>query len=78
MKRNLFTTDTDVRIRWFGSVMAFIVLCGYYAIIMMGMLGYGDLSAIGQAEFFVLALVVLAAGTWAFGIDLIDAYLGGE
>jgi len=76
MGRSLFTTDTDVRLKFFGSMMALLVLSGYYGLILLTVLGYGTLNRLGTYQFAVLALIVLAAGTWTFGIDLIDAYLG--
>jgi hypothetical protein len=69
-----FTNETDVRVKWLGSVMAAFVIVAFFGLIYAAALGYASLDPITASIFSILALLVLAAGTWTFGIDLIDKY----
>jgi hypothetical protein len=71
-----FTDETDVRVKWLGSVMASFVITAFFGLVYATALGYATLDPITASVFTVLALLVLAAGTWTFGIDLIDKYTG--
>lgn len=71
-----FTSSTDVRVRWLGSLMAFLTITAFFGLVYAVSFGYATLEPITASVFSVLALLVLAAGTWVFGIDLIDKYRG--
>lgn len=74
----VFTTKTDVRVRYLGSVLAFLLIFGWMVLIGAVAFGYASFATISGSAFVITALLVLAAGTWTFGIDLIDAYTGGK
>jgi len=71
-----FTSNTGVRIRWLGSLLATFTITAFFGLVYGVAFGYASLDPISASVFMVLALLVLAAGTWAFGIDLIDKYAG--
>jgi hypothetical protein len=70
-----FTDDASVRVKYLGSGLAFIVICSFIGLVTISVLGYGSLNSISAGTFSVLALLVLAAGTYAFGIDLVKKYM---
>jgi len=70
-----FTNETD-RLKWLGSLMAAFTIIAFFGLIYAAALGYASFEPITASIFTVLALLVLAAGTWTFGIDLIDKYTG--
>jgi len=69
-----FTDETSVRVKWLGSVMAAFVITAFFGLLYAAAFGYATLDPITASIFSILALLVLAAGTWTFGIDLIDKY----
>lgn len=71
-----FTSETDTRIKWLGSAMAAFTITAFFGLVYAVALGYASFAPITASVFTVLALLVLAAGTWTFGIDLIDKYTG--
>jgi len=71
-----FTNETDTRLKWLGSIMAAFTIIAFFGLIYAAALGYASFEPITASIFTVLALLVLAAGTWTFGIDLIDKYTG--
>jgi hypothetical protein len=71
-----FTSNTGVRIRWLGSLLATFTIIAFFGLVYGAAFGYATFDPITASVFSVLALLVLAAGTWAFGIDLIDKYTG--
>lgn len=71
-----FTEDTDVRIKWLGSVLSTFTIVSFFGLVYAVAFGYASFEPVTGAVFTILALLVLAAGTWTFGIDLIDKYTG--
>jgi|APHM01.1.fsa_nt_gi hypothetical protein len=72
----VFTEETDVRVKWLGSALSAFVITGFFGLVYAVSFGYATFEPITASMFTILALLVLAAGTWTFGIDLIDKYTG--
>lgn len=72
-----FTRSTQVRVRYLGSVMAALVIVGWMALVGAVAFGVASFGPIGAGAFTITALLVLAAGGWTFGMDLVEKYLGG-
>lgn len=73
-----FTRSTQTRVRYLGSVMAAILIVGWMALVGAVAFGYASLGGIGASAFSITALLVLAAGGWTFGMDLVEKYVGGK
>lgn len=69
-----FTEETNIRVKWLGSLMSAFAIIGYYSLVFAVALGYASLDPLTLSVTTVFNLLALAAGTWTFGVDLIDEY----
>jgi len=70
------TTSTAVRWTYLGSVLSFIVLLTFVALVSAGATDTASLESIPQPWFLLFATVVTTAAGWVFGTDLYDMYKG--
>lgn len=68
------TSNPQVRWTYLGSSLAIVVIVVFMAITAAAALGYADTSAIDSTWFYLVWIVVLAAASWVFGIDLLKEY----
>lgn len=68
------TSSTNARWTYLGSVMAIIITVTFLVMVGAGVFGIASLSSIPAPWFYVLALLVLTAGGWTFGDDLVEAW----
>jgi hypothetical protein len=68
------TDSTNARWTYLGSVLSAIIIIVFLLLTGAGVVGNASLSSIPTAWFYVFALLVLTAGGWVFGADLVDAY----
>lgn len=74
-----FTTKTNVRVKYLGSFIALLIIGGFLGLVYLVALGHAsteNLTTLGLGGAFIT--LVLAAGTWTFGIDLLDKWNGNK
>lgn len=68
------TDSTNARWTYLGSLLAVIIVLAFLIMTGAGVFGYATLAAIPDTWFYVFALLVLTAGGWTFGSDLVETY----
>jgi len=71
-----YTTSDNVRVRYLGSVLSGLILAAWFGLIYAVAFGYASLGGLGATAFTATVLIVLAAASWVFGMDLIKAWNG--
>lgn len=71
-----FTSDTNVRVKYLGSVLSFVIIAWFLLLVTLSAANVISLSSVTGMISTVLVMLVLAAGTWVFGIDLFDKWSG--
>jgi hypothetical protein len=72
------TTSTATRWAYTNDLLAGWVFASFAFIIAASALGRADLEAIPSQFTWGFVLLVAAAGTWAFGVDLLERFGGAD
>lgn len=67
------TTNTEMRWRWTGTVLALLTVASLPALVALAGFGIISLGAISQGWWVAYITVVLMAATWTFGKETLEA-----
>lgn len=68
------TTETKVRWKWLGSIIAFSTMVGFTVLMAAAATGHANLSAINSEWYYLISITILTTLGWLYGTDIVNEY----